>query len=282
MSLTFNTVTGYPPFLCLLVRKKDGVMEFKSVINYETRNESTARQINNADKLYNFKDFDWIIINTDDRDVGNTYNGLKVFSYSTFTDDYSHVCPDFLMDSWPQVQIGNYQKQIENIILLSDLKPTTNLLGWRGAITHPNRKKLLQFNNKKLFDIEEIVWDRSNPNKLTSKNYMSISDSVKKWRYFIDVEGNGWSGRIKYFLFSKRLLFVQDRPWKEWYYPKFVPWKHYIPVSSDLSDLEDMLKFVKKDKVLEDKIRNEAFNFAMNNLQYKHCLERWKVLLDEV
>jgi len=271
-----------PPFNSLAVAKKDNRLLFHSMQNYETRNESTIKQIQHADYLYNFDDFNWILINIDDASIGNHYEGMKVFSYSTPDNDYSHVCPDFLIDSWPQVQINDYQSEIYKISKLGDMTPETDLLGWRGAMTHHNRFHLLKYIDKTLYDIEQIDWIRSTPEKLTCHNYVSLPDSIKKWRYLIDVEGRGYSARVKTFLFSKRVLFLQSRPHKEWYYEHMIPWKHYVPVQPDLSDLEENLKIIKTNPQLEDMIRMSAYEFAINNIQRKHALERWKQLLENV
>lgn len=269
-----------PRFNSLLVTKKNGKLEFQSLKNYETRNESTAKIISRADQLYNFKNFKWILINTGDKDVGNEYRGLKVFSYSTGSQNFSHVCPDWIFDSWRQVQIGDYDQTSKEMADLGDLPPSSNLMGWRGAITHPNRRRLLNFTDRNKYDFEEIQWNRENPNKLTCANYVSLPDAVKKWRYFIDIEGNGYSGRVKLFLFSKRVLFLQERPYKEWYYPKIKPWVHYVPLKRDLSDLNYHFDIIKKDIKLEDEIRKNAFDFAWNNLKIEHALKRWSYLIN--
>lgn len=269
----------YPQFNSLLVVKRDGQLGFKSLQNYETRNESTAKCIAEADRLYNFKDFDWFLVNTDDKDYGDNYQGLKMFAYSTGTDDYGHVCPDWTFDNWSQVQIGDYEETVQQISMIGELRPMTDLMGWRGAMTHPNRHHLLRFTDKSKYDIEEIQWDRADPGKLTCTNYVSLIDTVKKWRYLIDVEGNGFSARVKPFLFSKRVLFLQDRPFKEWYYPDLKPWVHYVPVKWDLSDLDENLDKIRNDPALEDEIRFNAHEFAQNNLRREHALKRWNDLI---
>lgn len=270
----------YPHFNSLLVCKKDGQIGFKGLQNYETRNESTAKCIAEADRIYKFKDFDWFLVNTDDRDYGNNYQGLRMFSYSTGGDNYGHVCPDWTFDSWTQVQIGDYEETTQQMSMIGQLTPMTNQMGWRGAMTHPNRQHLLRFTDKSKYDIEEIRWDRSDPGKLTCINYVSLIDTVKRWRYLIDVEGNGFSARVKPFLFSKRVLFLQDRPFKEWYYTDLKPWVHYVPLKWDLSDLDENLDKIRSNTDLEDEIRFNAHDFAQNNLKREHALKRWRDLIE--
>lgn len=268
------------PFNSLAFRKVNGKLEFISCRNYETRNESTARLISTADYLYCFKDFGWVLVNTDDRDHGSTYHGLNLLSYCTNSDSYNHVVPDFLFDSWPQTQFDDYGIATNKLAADGDIAPETDLLGWRGAMTHPNRRHLLQFTDKSKYDIEEIVWNRSDPARLVCNNFVSMTDAPKKWRYLIDVEGNGWSARVKVFLFSKRVLFLQDRPYKEWWYDKLIPWVHYVPVASDLSDLETNLNIIKNDSVLEDQIRFGAYDFANRNLKRANAIIRWADIIN--
>lgn len=268
------------PFNALAFRKVNGKLEFVSCRNYETRNESTARLISTADYLYGFKDFDWVMVNTDDRDHGDSFHGLKLFSYCTSSNSYNHVVPDFLFDNWPQTQFYDYNESVNELGQNGDIPAETNLLGWRGAMTHPNRRHLLKFTDKSKYDIEEISWDRTNPDKLVCHNFVSMIDAPKKWRYLIDVEGNGWSARVKVFLFSKRVLFLQNRPYKEWWYEKLSPWAHYVPVNSDLSDLEYNLNLIRNDHVLEDEIRFNAFEFANKNLKRVNAVIRWGEVLN--
>lgn len=271
-----------PNFSSFLVSKRDNKLNFVDLHECESRNKSTFKCIEQADNIYNFKDFDWIIINTSDKDLGNSYHNLKLFSFSSLNGNYDHVCPDFLFDCWKEVQIDDYEKVVEQICQINDEKPTTNFLGWRGALTHHNRYNLLKLTDKNLYDVEEIVWDRSNPDKLTCVNYVSLIDSVKKWRYLIDVEGHGYSARVKIFLFSKRLLFLQDRPYKEWYYQDLKPWIHFVPLKPDLSDLNENFEIVRNDPNLEKQIYNNAFDFAQKNLKKSNAFERWKHIIENL
>ncbi|KAJ7651125.1 glycosyl transferase family 90-domain-containing protein [Roridomyces roridus] len=62
------------------------------------------------------------------------------------------------------------------------------------------------------------------------------------YKYVIDIDGNGWSGRFKRLLTSNSLVF-KTTLYPEWYSDRIVPWVHYIPVQLDLSDLHDTLLF---------------------------------------
>ncbi|KAL0958787.1 hypothetical protein HGRIS_014108 [Hohenbuehelia grisea] len=62
------------------------------------------------------------------------------------------------------------------------------------------------------------------------------------YKYVIDVDGNGWSGRFKRLITSNALVF-KATIYPEWFADRIQPWVHYVPVQVDLSDLHDSLLF---------------------------------------
>ncbi|KAK7052187.1 beta-1,2-xylosyltransferase 1 [Favolaschia claudopus] len=66
------------------------------------------------------------------------------------------------------------------------------------------------------------------------------------YKYVIDVDGNGWSGRFKRLITSNSLVF-KSTIYPEWYIDRIAPWVHYIPIQLDLSDLHDALVFFRGD-----------------------------------
>jgi len=270
-----------PYFHAFFVRKLNGQLSFQNFRGWETRNESTMKLVELADQRYHLKDFDWIVINTGDADFCKEYYGMKVLSYSTSTEDFELTCPDFNFDNWKQVGVEDYSACCSEIEANGETEPETNMLGWRGAFTHPNRGHLVRLSDKVDIDAEFIEWDRSNPELLTCSNFVSMPGHPSKWRYLIDVEGGGYSGRLKYFMFSRRVVFVADRPYKEWFYQTMKPWEHFVPCRSDMSDLKENLNVIKSDKELENKIRHAALKFARENLTRDACLARWRYLLSK-
>lgn len=66
------------------------------------------------------------------------------------------------------------------------------------------------------------------------------------YRYVLDVDGNGWSGRFKRLITSNSLIF-KSTIYPEWYMDRIQPWLHYVPVQVDLSDLYDSFIFFRGD-----------------------------------
>jgi len=64
-------------------------------------------------------------------------------------------------------------------------------------------------------------------------------------RGVVDVDGNAnsWDG-LFWKLLSNSVVLKVESPHRQWYYSRIKPWKHYVPVKPDLSDLEEKVRFV--------------------------------------
>ncbi len=72
-----------------------------------------------------------------------------------------------------------------------------------------------------------------------------------RYRYVIDIDGwaNAWSGLFQKLLTGSTVLKVNSPgKYRQWYYDRLRPWEHYVPVASDLSDLERAIEFVLTDE----------------------------------
>ncbi|KAK2464643.1 hypothetical protein APHAL10511_003336 [Amanita phalloides] len=61
-------------------------------------------------------------------------------------------------------------------------------------------------------------------------------------KYFVDVDGHGWSSRFKRLITSNALVF-KATAYPEWWLDRIQPWVHYVPIQVDYSDLYDALVF---------------------------------------
>lgn len=67
-------------------------------------------------------------------------------------------------------------------------------------------------------------------------------DDSYKYKYLIDVDGNGWSGRF-HRLMSTKSVVLKTTLFPEWYSERIMPWVHYVPIKVDYSDLYDVMTF---------------------------------------
>lgn len=68
------------------------------------------------------------------------------------------------------------------------------------------------------------------------------SEEVSHYKYAIDVDGNGWSGRFHRLLWTKHLV-IKSTILPEWYTDRLQPWYHYVPAKVDYSDLYNIMTF---------------------------------------
>jgi hypothetical protein len=134
-------------------------------------------------------------------------------------------------------------------------------------------------NNQDLFDFVEMKWTQSGNVLHNSSKYISIPELVKKYSVLIDIEGAGYSGRLKYLLWSHRPVLVVDRPHKEYFFKYLKEWEHYIPVKRDLSDLIEKTKWCldNYDKALQ--IAENAYQFSTIYLTRAACYEQWNNII---
>ena len=138
------------------------------------------------------------------------------------------------------------------------------------------------YNNKELFDFYSMSWSKSNNIMLNSTKYISTPDLVKKYSILIDIEGNGYSGRLKYLLWSHRPVLLVDRPHKEFFFEFLKEWVHFIPVKRDLSDLIEKTKWCldNYDKALQ--IAENAYQFSKNYLTREACYNKWNDIISKL
>jgi hypothetical protein len=194
------------------------------------------------------------------------------FSDDTFyfcVDNYekiSNCIPDFSFYSWAEVGIFSYKNLFNELLQVSQTEPLYDVLFWAGNINvHPSRKLFYdKFKNIPGYEIHFIDPDKDN----YLQNIISLKDHAK-YKYLIDIEGRGYSGRLKYLLMMGRVVFVQERKWKAYYEYELEPFIHYVPIRNDFADLDEKLDFVRANPSVYSEISNAGLRFAESNLNYE-------------
>ena len=258
------------------ISKINNKLIYNDLGGYETRNPSTFWCIQKADEKYNWDDFNEVVIHTEDYEE-NKHN----FTYSK-KDSYNNLVPDFNFHAWPQVGIDDYEQSVKQIHHAGLNHYDIHKVGWIGNTnTNTMRGKLLEIGNQnqELFDIFDMNWIHSGNTRLNSSKYISTPELVEKYSILIDIEGNGYSGRLKFLLWSHRPLLLVDRPHKEFFFEFLKEWEHYIPVKRDLSDLIEKTKWCSDnyDKALI--IAENAFQFSQSYLTRDACYDKWNHII---
>jgi hypothetical protein len=256
--------------------------------NLNHRKEATMWCVVEADKIYKWADFAEIKLYVYDFE----YFGNETYTYSKHY-SFHRVIPDFHFHSCEMYGFGiiDYNNTIKEIDAAGLQSYEQNKVGWIGAISHVNRDILLEIGdkNKELFDFKRYTnWHYNKQNLLPDpnskyevSNYISTPDLVKLYSILIDVEGEGYSGRVKYLLWSHRPLLLQDRPHKEYFYEYLKEWDHYIPVKRDLSDLVEKTQWCMNNYSEALKIAENAYQFAKKYLTREACYAQWNKIITE-
>jgi hypothetical protein len=233
-----------------------------------------------CEQKYNIK----IDINYNIGDKGNSDIIEYLMCYDKNNPDlYDYCGPDWTFIGWPSANILTFEEGVNSIIEASNIPPEINKVGWFGNIdTADIRKILLEIGNKNtnLFDIDHIspingIID----NKI--KNYKSFSDLLK-YKILIDIEGNGYSGRFKYLMYSKRPILFVDRIYTEYFYNDLKPFVHYIPVKNDLSDLIEKTNWAMNNYDESLKIANNTYEYAIINFTREKLIDRIYIVYNNI
>ncbi len=233
---------------------------------FQTRNESTITMFLQAfseiKSAYLNKKFKLVI------HTGNFPVNKGEFSYCTEREANLDDCiPDFSFVHWKEVGINSYIGTSNDLLeeSISRTAPITEKLFWAGNIkTHPSREVFFKkFSGNKYFEIYNIdPWS----NDYVEKRF-TLADHLD-YKYLIDLQGRGYSARIKYLLFMKRLLFIQERKWKSYYHYQLIPNYHFIPIKEDFSDLIEKIEWANSNPIEVNQIIENATQFAIHNLNY--------------
>ena len=88
-----------------------------------------------------------------------------------------------------------------------------------------------------------------------------------KYKYLVDIDGGSCTfERYYWLLLSNSVVLKQITPNQQWYYGMLEPYKHYIPVKEDLSDLMEQIRWAKENDDEARKIAENATDLVMQHL----------------
>ncbi|GAA6024910.1 hypothetical protein JCM11491_005521 [Sporobolomyces phaffii] len=124
---------------------------------------------------------------------------------------------------------------------------------------------------------KQFVWD---------PDFME-PETQNEYKYVIDVDGNGWSGRF-HRLMSSNSLVLKSTIFPEWYSDMVQPWLHYVPISTDYKDLWTVMAFFKGDEKgngnhdsLAKEIASSGKDWTLKHWRWVDMeIYMWRVLLE--
>lgn len=92
-------------------------------------------------------------------------------------------------------------------------------------------------------------------------------------KFIIHVDGHSTSHRLGLELASGSCVIIVQSKWKCWYSDMLVPFKHFLPVSEDLSDLQHVLDWCFENDEKCKKIAQNAVQFYNDHLKMEHIIK---------
>lgn len=188
--------------------------------------------------------------------------------------------PDFNFHGWPSANIPSFTGEVDRIRTASATPPRIPKAGWLGNIysplsdvpEHRTRPLLKQIGDAHpdLLDVVHIPGSEIGPRHPQYKGLPQLTE----YKYLIDIGGNGWSGRLKFLLYTQRPLLVVERRYVDYFFEDLVPWKHYIPVSGDLGNLLERIEWAENHPRQCSAIADAALAFAESEFTHDRLMER--------
>lgn len=112
----------------------------------------------------------------------------------------------------------------------------------------------------------------------TIVDFMSLTEQ-SKFKYMIHVDGNVAAYRLLKTMLLKSTILKVEGEYLLWVDYLLKPWKHYIPVKSDLSNLEEMVNWCKENDSKAKKIAEAGYEFATKVLTKQYVQDSFAKLL---
>tara|TARA_Y100001938_G_scaffold150861_1_gene243916 strand:- start:2386 stop:3285 length:900 start_codon:yes stop_codon:yes gene_type:complete len=149
--------------------------------------------------------------------------------------------------------------------------------GYLGNGSKPHRTQFIEMCRKFPDKFEYIE-----TNKFTKKDpsMLSFLDVKKKFKYLIDLVGHCYLTKLYAFLHSKRVIMLCDNhpiykksrcEWER----KLVPWKHYVPINSDFSDLVEKYDWCEENPNEMNKILKNVDELIKNSLNHQLLIDNF-------
>lgn len=234
----------------LLVKVKNGVPHLEKIFdNHENRAETISDMIKKVYILHGEK----LKQNTSYCISGDDIN-REGAEYQIVSGDKK--IPDWAFERWDDANVPRFHSDFYPNYKPVNFKDKYDYLFWIGSIDkHVNRFKMYeQFGNRE-HDGYKVYQNGDIP-------FTSIEDHGK-YKYLIDVEGRGYSDRLKFLFMLNSVIFVCDRPYTEYWHDLFEPWVHYVPVNRDFSNLEQNYTIMRNDQLRSEKMARECRERAL-------------------
>ncbi|GIY60215.1 protein O-glucosyltransferase 1 [Caerostris darwini] len=234
------------------------------------------------------------ILNTRDWPQVNKYGKpLPVFSFSKTPQFWDIMYPAWTFwEGGPAISlyptgIGRWDILRKNINKTIEKWPWSHKEGkafFRGSRTSSERDKLILLSREHpdLIDAQYTknqAW-KSEKDTLGAPPAKEVSlEDHCFYKYLFNFRGVAASFRFKHLFLCRSLVFHVGDEWLEFFYHQLKPWIHYIPLSTDLSNVMELINFAVENEDIAQAIAQRGFDFIWNHLKMEDIVCYWENLL---
>lgn len=201
--------------------------------------------------------------------------------------------PDWTFVHWPSAGVAAFERTRDDIVEASRTEPQKpGIAGWIGHVhlrewgqcdedvnERETRPKLLALSKGELAGKLEVTHvSAKDPPSLR----VPMPQLVRTYGILVDIGGIGYSGRLKYLLFSGRPLLLVDRAYVEYFHEDLKPYVHFVPVRADLQDLGERIDWVRAHPEEAAAIAQRASDFARTRFAYASVLKRVREVCERI
>lgn len=245
-----------------------------------------------VDKL---PDVEFVLNTRDWPQASKHFESLPVFSFSK-TKDYT----DIMYPAWtfwaggPAISlyptgIGRWDIQRDIITKTAESKwpwHKKKPVGFfRGSRTSAERDPLILLSRRK----PDLVDAKYTKNQAWKSDRDTLGAPAAKevrfedhcaFKYLFNFRGVAASFRLKHLFLCKCLVLHVGEDWKEFFYPSLKPWVHYLPVRTDLENVEELLEFAKQNDGVVREIAERGYDTVWKHLRMEDVSCYWLKLLE--
>mmetsp|Transcript_31010 Transcript_31010/g.45846 ORF Transcript_31010/g.45846 Transcript_31010/m.45846 type:complete len:344 (-) Transcript_31010:84-1115(-) len=164
-----------------------------------------------------------------------------------------------------------------------------NQMVWRGSDSNRDRFTFNKLANSAHFT-ETGLFDVGISQMVRVKHDLELHGPVKEgiprlhfgdYKWIANIDGAVAAYRMPIVAALGSTIVKQETKYFEHWYREFIPWKHYVPMADDFSDLDEILKWLTTHDTEAQRIGEAGRQFALDNLQPNHVQCFWYSFLYE-
>jgi hypothetical protein len=217
----------------------------------------------------------------DKTDLPRPRPGHTRFGPAEIDGDKEVAAPDFVFSGWPEARFDDFDAMARRMAAATESQPTDERAYWAGRCFNAPRRRLIELASARP---DLIVAFNLEPNfdrdlKVYGNAFRQMDEQAAIYRYLIDIEGVGYSARLKVLLHARRPVLIAMHPWHEWFFRHMEPLRNYIPIKRDLSDLVEQIEWLRANPARELEIAREGQQFAQTWLTRAAAVRDWARLI---